>query len=346
MHGCFCFLNLLIFGKFSAYKLAVIFMKKLICVFASVLLLAVFIMPLFGGQTQKSSYIKYVEFNVNRDALRSSISADIESKDEDIHINYIECLAYLGAKYGGNFSKYKNSDLSDFISRVKDGESVDEITKDMQYYSYYHEAYSAAVGGMVGEFEEENSDGKMEQKYGIKWYSPIAKTFPYSCYDDFGAVRTYGYTRPHLGHDLMAAVGTPVIAVESGTVEVLGWNQYGGWRIGIRSNDSKRYWYYAHLRQNRPFAEGLKEGDTVQAGDVIGYVGRTGYSTTENINNIDEYHLHLGLELIFDESQKESDNEIWIDISALTSILEAHQSTVVRNNETKEFTRQYKYKES
>ena len=35
----------------------------------------------------------------------------------------------------------------------------------------------------------------------------------------------------------MAATGTPVIAVESGTVEVMGWNQYGGWRIGIRSFD-------------------------------------------------------------------------------------------------------------
>ena len=56
------------------------------------------------------------------------------------------------------------------------------------------------------------------------WFSPIAKSFPYSCYDDFGAVRTYGYTRPHLGHDLMAAVGTPVVAVESGTVEIMGWN--------------------------------------------------------------------------------------------------------------------------
>lgn len=321
-------------------------MKKLICIFASVFLLIICIMPMLGGQTeQKSSYIKYVEFNVNRDALRTSIEADISSKDEDIHINYIECLAYLGAKYGGDFSKYKNSDLSGFIDRIKGGESVADITKDMQYYSYYHEAYSAAVGGMVGSFEEENAAGKMEQKYGIRWYSPIAKTFPYSCYDDFGVVRTYGYTRPHLGHDLMAAVGTPVIAVESGTIEVLGWNQYGGWRIGIRSNDSKRYWYYAHLRQNRPFAEGLKEGDTVKAGDVIGYVGRTGYSTTENVNNIDEYHLHLGLELVFDESQKESDNEIWIDISALTSILENHQSAVVRNSETKEFTRQYKYNE-
>lgn len=141
----------------------------------------------------------------------------------------------------------------------------------------------------------------------------------------------------------MASVGTPVVAVESGTVEIMGWNRYGGWRIGIRSADKKRYWYYAHLRQNRPFAENLKEGDKVCAGDVIGYVGRTGYSDTENTNGITESHLHLGLELVFDESQKESNNEIWIDVGAITSVVEQNQSEVVRNNGTKEFTRKYKF---
>jgi hypothetical protein len=54
-------------------------------------------------------------------------------------------------------------------------------------------------------------------------------------------------------------IGTPIINVESGIVEALGWNQYGGWQLGIRSFDKKRYYYYAHLRQNYPFAEGLKE---------------------------------------------------------------------------------------
>ena len=75
---------------------------------------------------------------------------------------------------------------------------------------------------------------------------------------------------------MMGQVGTPVIAVESGYVEALGWNQYGGWRIGIRSFDKKRYYYYAHLRQNYPYQSNLKEGSIVTAGDVIGYLGRTG----------------------------------------------------------------------
>ena len=163
------------------------------------------------------------------------------------------------------------------------------------------------LGGFVGEFQVEGDEG-WESCYGLKAYSPIAKTFPYSDYDDFGAGRDYGYRRRHLGHDMMAAVGTPVIAVESGTVEALGWNQYGGWRIGIRSFDGLRYHYYAHLRQNRPYAQGLEQGDTVMAGDVIGYVGRTGYSATENTNGIEQSHLHYGLQLIFDESQKEGNN--------------------------------------
>ena len=134
-------------------------------------------------------------------------------------------------------------------------------------------------------------------------------------------------------------IGTPIIAIESGYVEALGWNQYGGWRIGIRSMDKKRYYYYAHLRQNYPYAEGLKEGSIVTAGDVIGYMGHTGYSTKENVNNIEVTHLHWGLELIFDESQKDSNNEIWINVYPLTRFLEGHKSSVEKIEGTREWKR-------
>ena len=138
---------------------------------------------------------------------------------------------------------------------------------------------------------------------------------------------------------MMAATGTPVVAIESGTVEIMGWNQYGGWRVGIRSFDKKRYYYYAHLRKDKPFHESLSEGKVVNAGDVIGYVGRTGYSAHENVNNIETSHLHVGLELIFDESQKESNNEIWIDMYNITKLLAKNPSEVRRVEETKEYYR-------
>lgn len=134
-------------------------------------------------------------------------------------------------------------------------------------------------------------------------------------------------------------IGTPIIAAESGYVEALGWNQYGGWRIGIRSFDKKRYYYYAHLRQNYPYAENLKEGDIVSAGDVIGYMGHTGYSAKENVNNIETVHLHFGLELVFDESQKESNNEIWINCYELTKFLSRNRSKVYKVEGTKEWKR-------
>lgn len=80
---------------------------------------------------------------------------------------------------------------------------------------------------------------------------------------------------------MLGSIGTPIIAVESGYVEAIGWNRYGGWRIGIRSFDGKRYYYYAHLRRNHPYAD-MYEGKIVTAGDVIGYLGMTGYSSEEN----------------------------------------------------------------
>lgn len=281
----------------------------------------------------EKKFIKYVEFNVSYLALKKAMNLDIEAHNSGKDLSWITILAYLGARYGGDFSHYKSADMDAFVKQLQT-KSISEITSGMKYYNYYQEAYSAVLGGLLGKYTENG-----QEKYGLIGYSPIAKSFPYTGCDDFGAQRTYGYSRPHLGHDMMAATGTPVIAVESGIVEALGWNQYGGWRIGIRSFDSKRYYYYAHLRQNRPYAANLALGKSVKAGDVIGYVGRTGYSTHENVNNIVVSHLHFGLQLIFDESEKECDNEIWVNVYPLTQLLSQHQSEVVRNNETKEYTR-------
>ena len=303
--------------------------------------------PTIADSLEKKDYIKWVDFDVPYAALKKALEEDISAHEEGEERNWIETLAYLGAKYGGDFSRYQSKDIDEFLNRRQTGETIEEITGKMKYYGYYFEAYSAVLGGLTGSFREQVPDPEDEtqmvwkEQYGLIGYSPIAKYYPFEHYDDFGNQRTYGYTRPHLGHDLMAATGTPVIAVESGVVEALGWNQYGGWRIGIRSFDGKRYYYYAHLRKNRPYAENLEEGKVVKAGDVIGYVGRTGYSTTENVNNIEVSHLHFGLQLIFDESQKEGENEIWIDVYPLTMLLNTHQSEVVRSEETKECSRKY-----
>jgi len=277
------------------------------------------------------------------------------------HLNWVDLLAYLGAKYGGDFSRYSTKDLDGLAEQLLSGKTMEELTAKMTHYSYYREAYGAVLDGLVGQYDIQISsqnaplyatpallpDGTQDpdtvwvKKYGLKSFSPIAKGFPYNDFDDFGVARSYGYRRQHLGHDMMGQVGTPIIAVESGYVEAIGWNQYGGWRLGIRSFDGKRYYYYAHLRKNYPYHKSLSQGSIVTAGDVIGYLGRTGYSRNENTNNINEPHLHFGLQLIFDESQKEGNNEIWVSCYELTKFLSMNRSETLKNQETKEYNRVY-----
>lgn len=304
-----------------------------------------------ANQVQKD-YIKWVDFNVSYEALEKAYEYDVKSQDKDVKLNWIEILAYLGVKNGGDFSKYKEKDMNQLVEKLESKETtMEKLTKDLKYYSYYLDAYQAVLGGLVGNYEiqvqkEEDSQEKIwVKKYGLKGFSPIARGYEYNDYDDFGVSRTYGYKRQHLGHDMMGQVGTPIVAVESGYIEAIGWNQYGGWRIGVRSFDKKRYYYYAHLRKNFPFNKDLKEGSVVQAGDVIGYLGRTGYSKQENSNNINTSHLHFGLQLIFDESQKEGSSEIWVDCYALTRFLSKNRSQAIKNEETKEYKRIYEMKD-
>lgn len=330
----------------------------------------------------KKDFIKWVDFTVPCEAMTQAFRYDVATCQEDIHLNWIDLLAFLGSRYGGDFSRYKASDMERLADRLKNGASLDELTKEMQHFRYYQEAYSAVLGGLVGFYDIEipasqapafaleggfdsrpgGSDSRPESsgsrpeepfaeqkvwvtKYGLKAFHPLAKNFPYSHYDDFGVSRSYGFRRQHLGHDMMGQTGTPVTAVESGVVEAIGWNQYGGWRLGIRSFDQKRYYYYAHLRKDYPYQSNLKEGSVVTAGDVIGYMGRTGYSATENTNNIDEPHLHFGIQLIFDESQKEGNHEIWISGYEIVKFLSINRSECVKVPGTKEWARVYQMKD-
>lgn len=365
------------FSKFRREKLhhAVIYIEVLVLSFLSFSLFfthldsgypfPVSLLKNGSSPSDAKKYIKWVDFDIPAEAMKAAFRCDVDTFQADVHLNWVELLAYLGAKYGGDFSHYSEKDIKMLAEKLNTGTTMDELTADMKYYTYYREAYGAVLDGLVGQFEIEipaegapefakpvlkedgspDPDKVLVTKYGLKAFSPVAKNYPYQDFDDFGVSRSYGYKRQHLGHDMMGQVGTPVIAVESGYVEAIGWNQYGGWRLGIRSFDGKRYYYYAHLRKNYPYHKSLKQGSIVQAGDVIGYLGRTGYSRTENTNNIDTPHLHFGLQLIFDESQKEGNNEIWIDCYELIRFLASNRSETWKNEETKEYNRVYQMKD-
>lgn len=273
--------------------------------------------------------IRWVDFAVPYESLHYAMEMDIQSFEQEQHISWIDLLALAACRTGG---KCGLASVKKAATDLKSGKSPQELLGETyQYYNYYHQAYSAALGGLLGSFEIEKN-GQRIPCYGLKAFSPIAAGYGYSHCSDFGVSRSFGFRRKHLGNDLMGALGTPIVAVEGGVVEAMGWNRYGGWRVGIRSFDNKRYYYYAHLQKDAPFAPGLKVGDMVQAGDLIGFMGRTGYSDKENVNNIETVHLHFGLQLVFDESQKECNSEIWIDVYDIVRLLSSHRASYQKQN--------------
>ena len=273
----------------------------------------------------RAETIRWVDFQVPYESLKYAMNVDIATAEQEKHISWIDILAVAACRTGGKCSL---NSVKKAANDLKADRSPEDLLGDTyKYFNYYHNAYKAVLGGILGSYAI-RKDGQWKPVYGLKAFSPIAAGYGYSHCSDFGNSRSFGFKRKHLGNDLMGSQGTPIIAVEGGVVEAMGWNRYGGWRLGIRSFDSKRYYYYAHLQKDKPFAPSLQEGDVVAAGDLIGFMGRTGYSDKENVNNIQTTHLHFGMQLVFDESQKECNSEIWINVYDIVRLLSEHRSSV------------------
>lgn len=123
--------------------------------------------------------------------------------------------------------------------------------------------------------------------------------------------RTYGGSYGHEGTDLMAKIQEagyyPVVSISDGVVERIGWLEKGGWRIGIRSLHDI-YFYYAHLDS---YAENFHPGDVIKAGQILGYMGNTGYGSKEGTSGKFDVHLHLGIYIRTKDIQELAVNPYW-----------------------------------
>lgn len=150
----------------------------------------------------------------------------------------------------------------------------------------YQEAFYAALAD--GEYfpVPEDVTGKAKISYDDSW----------------GGARSYGGKRQHEGTDLMPSVQErgyfPVVSVSDGVVEKKGWLTLGGYRIGIRAPHGA-YYYYAHLDH---YADNIEEGTPVKAGEIIGYMGDTGYGEEGTKGQFD-VHLHFGIYLTIDKKE-------------------------------------------
>lgn len=177
----------------------------------------------------------------------------------------------------------------------------------------------------VDDFNKLEKDWKQNENYNdyIKttetiWndvkYFPVPefttdKSMMVSYVNSWMSERTYGGERGHEGTDIMANKNErglyPVISMTDGVVNKKGWLDKGGYRIGVLA-PSGAYFYYAHLDS---YAN-LNVGDQVKAGDILGFMGDSGYGP-EGTTGKFAVHLHLGI-YIYPNGKEMSINPYWV----------------------------------
>lgn len=115
---------------------------------------------------------------------------------------------------------------------------------------------------------------------------PVAGVKQNQLADTFTQARAGG-ARVHDAIDIMAPAGTPVVAAAAGRLEKIFFSNGGGGKtVYVRSDDARWSYYYAHMQD---YAAGLKEGQRIQRGQVLGTVGSTGNASAAGP------HLHFAI---------------------------------------------------
>ena len=72
-----------------------------------------------AGSSAEKDYIKWVDFGVSAQALQDAMETDIDTHDTERPIDWVELLAALGTRYGGDFARYKKTDLTDMVKNTR-----------------------------------------------------------------------------------------------------------------------------------------------------------------------------------------------------------------------------------
>lgn len=129
--------------------------------------------------------------------------------------------------------------------------------------------------GFPGYFDDR---GKSLRKQLLK--APLSYTRISSSYSRRRYHPVLHHYAPHYGIDYAAPTGTPIMSTGDGTVIKASRTRANGKYVKIRHNNNY-ITYYLHLSR---FAKGIKQGVKIKQGQVIGYVGSTGYATGPHLD--------------------------------------------------------------
>lgn len=141
------------------------------------------------------------------------------------------------------------------------------------------------------------ADGKLAQNFLMK--TPLNGARLSS---SFGKRKhpVLGYNRQHKGIDFSAPIGTPIMAAGKGKVLKANYSKSFGYRVLLEHHGGYRT-LYAHLKG---FAKGIKAGAQVKQGEIIGYLGNTGLSTSRHLH----YEVHKNGQAINPLTMKQPSN--------------------------------------
>ena len=230
---------------------------------------------------------------LNEDVLTSALYREQYVGEE--MVSFLQKVSKPG-KYVGLYlleSKYGYTKLQEALEEDNFHKLEKQWNKE-EYYNKYIKT-TKAIWNDVKYFPvpEFTADKSMTVSYANSWMSE----------------RTYGGERGHEGVDIMAGKNErglyPVISMTDGVVSKKGWLDKGGYRIGIQAPNGA-YFYYAHLES---YAN-LNVGDEVRAGDILGFMGDSGYGP-EGTTGKFAVHLHLGI-YIYPDGKEMSINPYWV----------------------------------
>lgn len=211
----------------------------------------------------------------------------INPNPKDTSPETIQLFQGIGLDGNGDQKADPTNDLDVLYSfshfLAQQGTSEDAIREQLWKY-YQHPTSVDIITHMAEIFRQTNKLDLDEKRF------PIPLQYNYTFRNTWGHRRGWGGVRIHEGTDIFASYGTPVLSTCYGYIELMGWNRYGGWRIGIRDTNNN-YHYFAHLNG---FRKGLKKGMVVKPGDVIGSVGSSGYGPPGTAGKFPP-HLHFGI---------------------------------------------------
>lgn len=247
-------------------------------------------------QRIRSNGINYDTFRniiINEELIKVSEKKANHVKNKYLKLQqypYIDAIGYLTfSMIASDFNPVERG-LVDEMTFFRGIAEIIDTSDFQELYNYYTEILTGLEYFPVPKLESEEADIYYENSWFFQ--------------------RTYGGNRRHEGTDLMTTNNQPgffpIISITDGVVEKMGWLEQGGYRIGIRSK-AGGYFYYAHLNS---YAPEIKEGDTVIAGQLLGFMGDSGYGK-EGTTGQFEVHLHLGIYVDTDTGEM-SVNPYWI----------------------------------